>query len=53
MYKYTMYACIFIFIVWTLYFAIRRGHDKIVEVLTKLGADVNHVNEVSYHHSVL
>ena len=36
-----------------LYFAIRCGCDKIVEVLTKLGADVNHVNELSYHHSVL
>ena len=31
--------------------AVIRGHNKIVEALITAGADVNFVDNVSYHHS--
>ena len=34
-----------------LHVALRRGNDKVVEVLIKSGADVNIANKVSYHHA--
>ena len=52
-----IYACIhiYMYVVWDapLYGAIFNGYDKIVEVLRTAGADVNFVDKVSYHHSVL